>query len=224
MDPPGALEYLGGHLTEGGKARPLGGHLHGGLLGHRRTAADPDSVDIVLHGDVEPPGLNLHVDLVHIGGIGAVQAVFSVLWLQDVEEDLVLLSKPYPKAVFQEIQNRHILRWSYYQARLIAAQPRHDIGVEAPLLTRNFHFFLKQPRDQTTLGIGMVHLQSAHISGKLLDFQHKAYLLSMLHPRLEWGGEAYSQNMGNTVIIQPAETTQRMVAGMMDCLMRDFKS
>ena len=182
-----AVEYLRDHLTEGGKARPLGGHLHGGLLSYRRAAADACGVDVVLHGDIKLSGLNLHIHPVHIGGVSAVQAVFAILRLQDVKENLVLLGKVQPETLLQEVQHGDILRRGQDEAGLVTAQPRRDVGIKPPPSVPNVHRFLEKTADQTTLGIGAIQFQCTHIAGKLLDLQHIAYLLILLPPRLSAG-------------------------------------
>ena len=226
----GAVKHLGNHLAEGGKARPLGGHLHGGLLRHRRAAANARSVDVVLHGDIELSGLDFHIHPVHIGRVSAVQAVFAVHRLQDVEENLVLLGKIQPETLLQKTQHGDILRRGQDKAGLVAAQSRRDVGVKPPLGIPDLHRLLKEAADQAVFGIGAIHFQGAHVMGELLDLQHMTYLLRFSMRAFlrfyftappDGGVVKCSQYSGNTVMIQATETMQRMQAGRMDCLIRD---
>ena len=129
-----------------------------------------------------------------------------------MQEQIVLLCEGEPEALLQPVEDGITGGRCHYQTRLVIMQAGLKVSIKPTGFVFELDRFFKQSRKEALLGIGTVDLKNAHIFGECFDFKHRYFLrLSLLY-------------RGNTVMIQRTEMTQRIAAGSIDCLIRDFTS
>ena len=167
-----------GQLTEGGKTGVLAAHLHDGLLGHIGAVQKTHGVDIVLHRDVAPAGLDGHIDLVEIVGVRAVELPGAVFRDQHVQKQLMRRGKVQPEALLQEGLGLHAGGGDQDQTGAVVEKTRFDVGIEGALALLGLRGLQEETVEERLAGIGPVDVENAHICRECFDFKHRCFLRS----------------------------------------------
>ena len=87
------LQQITGQCPKAEQAAPLAGHPLGRLMGNHRSIPDAAGVDVVLHGYIEIPALDRHVDSVHVICVAAIRLPAALFRNQQKQEQPLLVSQ-----------------------------------------------------------------------------------------------------------------------------------
>ncbi len=87
------FQQITGQRPKAEQAAPLAGHPLGRLMGNYRSVSDAASVDVVLHGYIEIPALDRHVDSVHVICVAAIRLPAALFRNQQKQEQPLLVSQ-----------------------------------------------------------------------------------------------------------------------------------